>query len=73
MERIPNGRYMQEFRKEAVKMVTDGGLSVLEVSKRLFTRCKLLDIDPLFHWESQTPYYLSRIAKQNMDINFEMA
>ena len=35
MERIPNGRYTKEFREEAVKMVTDGGLSVLEVSNRL--------------------------------------
>ena len=35
MERIPNGHYTQEFREEAVKMVTDGGLSVLEISKRL--------------------------------------
>ena len=35
MERIPNGRYTKELREEAVKMVTDGGLSVLEVSNRL--------------------------------------
>jgi transposase len=35
MERIPDGHYTQEFREEAVKMATDGGLPVLEVSKRL--------------------------------------
>ncbi|MDO8723127.1 MAG: transposase, partial [Syntrophales bacterium] len=35
MERIPNGRYTKEIREEAVKMVTDGGLSVLETSRRL--------------------------------------
>jgi transposase len=35
MERIPNGRYTKEFREEAVRMVTEGGLSVLEVSSRL--------------------------------------
>jgi transposase len=35
MERIPNGRYTKEFREEAVKMVTDGGLSVPETSRRL--------------------------------------
>jgi len=35
MERIPNGRYTKEFREEAVKMVADGGLSALEISKRL--------------------------------------
>ena len=35
MEKVPNGRYTKEFREEAVKMVTDGGMSVLETSKRL--------------------------------------
>ena len=35
MERITNGRYTKEFREEAVKMVMDGGLSVLEISRRL--------------------------------------
>jgi transposase len=35
MERIPNGRYTKEFREEAVKMVTDGGMSAVEISKRL--------------------------------------
>ena len=35
MERIPKGRYTKEFREEAVKMVTDGSLSSLEVSRRL--------------------------------------
>jgi transposase len=35
MERIPNGRYTKEFREEAVKMATEGGLSVQEASKRL--------------------------------------
>ena len=35
MERIPNGRYTKEFCEEAVKMATEGGLSVLEIAKRL--------------------------------------
>ena len=35
MERVPQGRYTKEFREEAVKMFTDGGLSVLDISKRL--------------------------------------
>jgi transposase len=35
MERVPHGRYTKEFREEAVKMVTDGGLSVVDISKRL--------------------------------------
>jgi len=45
MERIPNGRYTKEFREEAVKMVTDGGMSVLETSKRLS-----LPKSTLEHW-----------------------
>jgi transposase len=45
MERIPNGRYTQEFREEAVKMATDGGLPVLEISKRLS-----LPKSTLEHW-----------------------
>jgi|WetSurMetagenome_2_1015567.scaffolds.fasta_scaffold271238_2 transposase len=35
MDRVPNERYTKEFREEAVKMMTDGGLSVLEVSSRI--------------------------------------
>lgn len=35
MERIPKGAYTKEFREEAVKLVTEGGLSVSEVGNRL--------------------------------------
>ena len=35
MERVPNGRYTREFCEEAVRMVTEKGMSVLEVSSRL--------------------------------------
>ena len=35
MERIPNGKYTREFREEAVKLVTEGGLSVSEAGRRL--------------------------------------
>jgi transposase len=35
MERIPYGKYTKEFRLEAVKVVTDGGLSIPEASRRL--------------------------------------
>ena len=45
MERVPRGRYTKEFREEAVKMVTDGGRSVLETSKRLS-----LPKSTLEHW-----------------------
>jgi transposase len=35
MERIPKGAYTKEFREEAVRLVTEGGLSVSEVGTRL--------------------------------------
>ena len=35
MERIPNAVYTKEFREEAVMMVTEGGLTVPEVARRL--------------------------------------
>jgi len=34
-ERIPNGRYTKEFREEAVKLITEGGLRIPEVGRRL--------------------------------------
>ena len=45
MERVPNGRYTKEFREEAVKLATDGGLFVLEISRRLS-----LPKSTLEHW-----------------------
>ena len=45
MERIPNGRYTKEFREEAVKMAAEGGVSALEISKRLS-----LPKSTLEHW-----------------------
>jgi transposase len=35
MEKIPQGRYTPEFRAEAVKLITEGGLSSSEASRRL--------------------------------------
>lgn len=35
MERLPNGKYTKELRLEAVRLVTEGGLSVPEASQRL--------------------------------------
>ena len=35
MERIPNAVYTKEFREEAVMMVTEGGLTIPEVARRL--------------------------------------
>lgn len=35
MEKIPKGVYTKEFKEEAVKLVTEAGLSIPEVSRRL--------------------------------------
>lgn len=35
MERIPKQFYTIEFKEEAVKLVSDGGLTVADVSRRL--------------------------------------
>jgi len=35
MERIPRAIYTKELREEAVKMVTEGGMSLPEVGRRL--------------------------------------
>jgi transposase len=35
VERIPNAHYTKELREEAVKLVTEGGLSVPEAGRRL--------------------------------------
>ena len=35
MKRIPYGIYSKELREEAVKLVTEGGLSIAEVGRRL--------------------------------------
>ncbi len=35
MEKIPKGVYTKEFKEEAVKMVTEAGLSVPEVARRI--------------------------------------
>lgn len=35
MEKIPYGKYTNEFRQEAVKLVIEGGLSVLAAARKL--------------------------------------
>jgi len=35
MKGIPQGRYTKEFREEAVKLVTEENMSLLEVARRL--------------------------------------
>ena len=45
MERLPQGRYTREFRIEAVKLVTEGKLSIPEAAKRLS-----LPVSTLSNW-----------------------
>jgi transposase len=35
MEKVPKSKYTKEFKEEAAKMVTDGGLDIPEVGRRL--------------------------------------
>jgi len=35
MEKVPKSVFTKEFKEEAVKIVTEGGLSILEVGRRL--------------------------------------
>ncbi len=35
MERVPKGVYTKEFKEEAVKLVTEAGLSIAEAARRL--------------------------------------
>ena len=35
MKKVPKGKYTKEFREEAVKLVTEGGLSLPEAGLRL--------------------------------------
>jgi transposase len=45
MERIPNKKYTKEFREEAVKLITERGLSATEVGRRLS-----LPSSTIAHW-----------------------
>jgi transposase len=36
MKKVPYGKYTKEFREEAVKLVTEGELSIPETARRLF-------------------------------------
>ncbi len=35
MQKVPKGKYTKEFREEAVKLVTEAGLSLAEAGLRL--------------------------------------
>ena len=72
MERILNGRYTKEFREEAVKLVTEEGLSVPEASRRFD-----LPKSTVFNWlRSARAGKLGEIGKQQRqlsDVELELA
>ena len=53
MEGIPKGAYTKEFREEAVKLVTEGGLSVSELGVGCHCRNRRLEIERIRRLESE--------------------
>jgi transposase len=43
MEKVPRGKFTKEFKEEAVKMVTEGNLSIPEVGRRISIPKSTLD------------------------------
>ena len=84
MERIPNGKYTKEFRLEAVKLVTEGGLSVPEAGRRLslppstlntwvkaYNAGKLGEVGKNHKPLSDTEFELARIKRELAEVKME--
>jgi len=60
MERIPRGIYTKELREEAVKLVTEGGLSIPEAGRRL-----LVSASTIRYWvKAEREGKLKEVGKQ---------
>ena len=72
MKGIPQGRYTKEFREEAVKLVTEGKMSMPEAAKRLS-----LPLSTLANWHRASKSgNLSQIGKNQRpltEIEMELA
>jgi len=72
MKGIPQGRYTKEFREEAVKLVTEGKMSMPEAAKRLS-----LPLSTLANWHrASKSEKLSQIGKNQRpltEIEMELA
>ena len=72
MKGIPQGRYTEEFREEAVKLVTEGKMSLPEAAKRLS-----LPLSTLANWHrANKSGKLSQIGKNQRpltEIEMELA
>lgn len=84
MKRIPNGRYTKEFRLEAAKLVTEGGLSVPEAGRRLslppstlntwvraYKSGKLGEVGKNQKPLSETEMELARVRKELAEVKME--
>lgn len=84
MERIPYGKYNKEFREEAVKLVVEGGLSVLEAGRRLslapstltnwikaYKTGKLSEVGSTYKPLSEQEMELARLKRELAEVKME--
>ncbi len=84
MKRGPQGRYSKEFGEEAVKLVTEEGLSVPETGRRLslppstivswvkrFKAGKLGEIGKTYRPLTEIEMELAKVKKENAELRME--
>ena len=84
MKRGPQGRYSKEFREEAVKLVTEEGLSVPEAGRRLslapstivswvkqFKAGRLGEIGKAYRPLTEVEMELAKVKKENSELRME--
>lgn len=83
MEKVPKGVYTKEFKEEAVKLVTEAGLSILEASRRLSvgkstieywvrqSKKGILSDYPRKRVVSTEDMELARLKKENAELKME--
>ena len=84
MKRVPHGRYTKEFRQEAVKLVTDEGLSWAEAARRLslptstlanwvkaYKEGRLGDVGKMYRPLTEIEMELVKVKKENAELRME--
>ena len=84
MKGVPQGRYTREFREEAVKLVTEGKLSLPEAGRRLslppstlgywlktYKAGKLGDIGKMYRPLTEVEMELARTKKELVEVKME--
>jgi len=84
MKGVPQGRYTREFREEAVKLVTEGKLSLPEAGRRLslppstlgywvktHKAGKLVDIGKMYRPLTEVEMELARTKKELAEVKME--